>query len=73
MIESDLQHSDLGALLDSGPWTRYQKGIVALAASAVVFDGLDIQIVGFAIPPIAKEWGLAKSSFASVLAAGLSA
>jgi len=32
---------------------------------------MDIQIVGYAIPAIAKDWGLAKSSFASVLAAGL--
>lgn len=41
---------DLGILLDTGPWTRYQKAVVALTASAVVFDGLDIQIVGYAIP-----------------------
>lgn len=62
---------DVGVLLDTGRWTRYQKAIVALTASAVVFDGLDIQIVGYAIPSIAQSWGLAKSAFASVLAAGL--
>jgi MFS transporter, AAHS family, 4-hydroxybenzoate transporter len=71
VIKRESQVVDLGALLDSGPWTSYQKGIVALTASAVAFDGLDIQIIGFAIPAIAKDWGLAKPLFASVLAAGL--
>jgi AAHS family 4-hydroxybenzoate transporter-like MFS transporter len=63
--------TDLSALLDTGPWTRYQKAVVALTASAVVFDGLDIQIIGYAIPAISQSWGLEKSVFASVLAAGL--
>jgi AAHS family 4-hydroxybenzoate transporter-like MFS transporter len=63
--------ADLGSLLDMGPWTRYQKAVVALTASAVVFDGLDIQIMGYAIPAVSQSWGLAKSAFASVLAAGL--
>ena len=62
---------DVGHLLDHGPWTMRQKSFVGLAALAVVFDGLDIQLMGFAIPSIAKEWGLVKASFASVLAGGL--
>jgi AAHS family 4-hydroxybenzoate transporter-like MFS transporter len=71
MNHAQTQTFDLGALLDNGRWTLYQKLIVALTACAVIFDGLDIQIVGFAIPAIAHDWGLAKSMFASVLAAGL--
>src|SRR5258708_17754086 len=63
--------TDLSTLLDKGPWTSYQKAVVTLTASAVVFDGLDIQIIGYAIPAISHSWGLAKSVFASVLAAGL--
>jgi MFS transporter, AAHS family, 4-hydroxybenzoate transporter len=71
MNRTEVKDFDLGSLLDNGRWTLYQKLIVALTACAVVFDGLDIQIVGFAIPAIARDWGLAKSMFASVLAAGL--
>ncbi|HEY4355242.1 MAG TPA: MFS transporter [Acidobacteriaceae bacterium] len=64
-------HPDLGSILDNGPWTNRQKAISALTASALIFDGLDIQIVGFAIPAISQSWHIAKSMFASVLAAGL--
>src|SRR5271155_4560958 len=45
---------DLGQLLDFGPWTLRQKGIAALTALAVIFDGMDIQLMGFAIPAMAK-------------------
>jgi AAHS family 4-hydroxybenzoate transporter-like MFS transporter len=71
MSESITQRVELGRLLDEGAWTGYQKRVVALTASAVAFDGLDIQIVGYIIPAVAKEWHVAKSMFASVLAAGL--
>lgn len=62
---------ELDSSLESGPWTTRQKAVVALTASAVIFDGVDIQVVGFAIPAISQSWNLAKSHFASVLAAGL--
>ena len=62
---------DAGALLDRSPWTGYQKLLTALAALAVIFDGFDIQILGFAIPSLMKEWGVARSAFAPVLALGL--
>ncbi len=62
---------DLDRLLDTGPWTFPQKMVVLLAALAIMFDGMDIQTMGFAIPAIAKDWGVAKSSFGPVLGAGL--
>ena len=43
---------DAGALLDRSPWTSYQKLLTVLAALAVIFDGFDIQILGFAIPSL---------------------
>ncbi len=63
--------TDLGALLDYGPWTLRQKLIVFLVAMTVVFDGMDIQMMGFAIPAIAKEWAISRASFAPVLGLGL--
>lgn len=62
---------DIGELLDDGPFTRFQKLIVVLAALAVIFDGFDTQVIGFAIPVLIKEWGIARSAFAPVVAAGL--
>ncbi len=62
---------DVGALLDRGRWSLYQKAMTVLAALAVIFDGFDIQILGFAIPSIMREWHLARADFAPVLAIGL--
>jgi len=71
MIPAPAPAIDVGALLDRGTWTSYQKALTLLAALAVIFDGFDIQILGFAIPSIIREWHLARSSLAPVLAIGL--
>src|SRR4051795_5343810 len=65
------QPIDVGTLLDSGDWRGYQKALTLLAALAVIFDGLDIQILGFAIPSIMREWHVVRADFAIVLAVGL--
>jgi MFS family permease len=62
---------DVGALLDDGPWTAQQKRWTILAALAIIFDGFDIQILGFAIPSMIREWHVARSAFGPVLALGL--
>lgn len=67
--EADL--TDIGDILDRGRSTTQQKLLTALAALAVTFDGFDIQILGFAIPSIMREWHLTRSDFAPVLAIGL--
>lgn len=65
------QTVDVAALLDGHPWSTYQKLLTALAALAVIFDGFDIQILGFAIPSMIREWHVARSDFGPVLAMGL--
>ena len=62
---------DIASLLDNGRWTAYQKALTAMSALAIIFDGFDIQILGFAIPSLMKEWGLARPAFGPVLALGL--
>lgn len=62
---------DVGRLIDEGPWTAYQKGLVALTALAIVFDGADIQLAGLAVPAMMAEWGAPRGAFAPVLASGL--
>lgn len=62
---------DVGDLLDHSPWTAQQKRWTILAALAIIFDGFDIQILGFAIPSLIREWHVARSAFGPVLALGL--
>ncbi len=63
--------TDVGALLDEGQWSGYQKLLVAATALTIVFDGLDNQLLGAAIPAMMREWSLTRPAFASVLAAAL--
>lgn len=62
---------ELGVLLDTGSWSFRQKMTVVLAAIAVIFEGMDIQVMSFAVPAISKEWGITHAGFALVLALGL--
>ena len=62
---------DLSHILDHGPWTGFQMSVLLWAALAVIFDGFDNQLIGFAIPAIVAEWGVARSDFAPVVAIGL--
>ncbi len=56
--------------IDAAGWSGKQKIALALCALAIILDGFDNQILGFAIPGMMKEWGLERSSFAHVLALG---
>jgi len=62
---------EIGELLDRGPWPRLGKLVTLLCALALVFDGFDISIVGFAIPAILRDWHLPRASFAPLLVIGL--
>jgi AAHS family 4-hydroxybenzoate transporter-like MFS transporter len=62
---------DIGRVLDDGPYTTMQKVVVFMAAMAIVTDGFDGQLIGFAIPSILKEWGISRGALAPAVAAGL--
>lgn len=62
---------DIGASLDEGSYSGLQKGVLLLAALAVVLDGFDGQLIGFAIPVIMKEWHVTRAAFVPAVAAGL--
>jgi MFS transporter, AAHS family, 4-hydroxybenzoate transporter len=62
---------DVAALLNGSRWSTHQKSVTALVALALIFDGFDIQILGFAIPSLMREWHAARSEFGPVLAVGL--
>lgn len=62
---------DLGRLLDGGRPGGYQKWLVLLTALTVVFDGIDNQLLGIAVPAMIREWNVSRSAFAPVLASGM--
>jgi AAHS family 4-hydroxybenzoate transporter-like MFS transporter len=61
---------DVGRLLDDGKWGAYQKMLIALTALAIVFDGIDNQLLGVAIPAIMAEWNVPRAAFAPVISIG---
>src|SRR5262245_21326231 len=62
---------DVGRALDEGRWTGYQKRLVALTALAIVFDGIDNQLLGIAIPELMGAWHAARAAFAPVVSLSL--
>jgi AAHS family 4-hydroxybenzoate transporter-like MFS transporter len=62
---------DIGLLLDQGRWGAVQRWFVFLVALTIVFDGIDNQLLGIAVPTIMREWAVPRPAFAPVLAAGM--
>jgi AAHS family 4-hydroxybenzoate transporter-like MFS transporter len=62
---------DVGRMLDEGRWSNQQKFYIFLTALTVVFDGVDNQLLGIALPAIIRDWALPRGAFASVLASGM--
>ena len=61
---------DVGPVLDEGQWGGYQKRLVSLTALAIIFDGVDLQLFGIAVPAIMRDWQLTRADLAPVLALG---
>lgn len=62
---------DVMHAIDEGKFTSLQKTMYLLAALALVLDGFDGQMIGFAIPAIMQEWGVSRSVFSVAVASGL--
>ena len=61
---------DVGAVLDEGRWTGYQKLLVFGTALTIILDGVDNQLLPNTIPTLIKEWGLPRAAFINALASG---
>ena len=61
---------DVGRLLDDGRGSGYQRWLVALTALTIVFDGIDNQLMGVAIPTLMREWSVPRGAFAPVVSLG---
>ncbi len=61
---------DVGAVLDEGRWTGYQKLLIFGTALTIILDGVDNQLLPNAVPFMAPEWGVPNSAFRNALATG---
>lgn len=71
MAQAERAPISVTALLDEGRFSPLQLGVVVLAALAIILDGFDSQLIGFAIPSILKEFGASRTQFAPIVAIGL--
>jgi AAHS family 4-hydroxybenzoate transporter-like MFS transporter len=68
--ESHTQY-DVTKAIDEGSFTRLQKFTYLLAALAIIVDGFDGQMIGYALPLIMQEWGVTRAAFSVAVASGL--
>ena len=61
---------DVGRAIDGGACGGYQVALVFLTALTIIFDGIDNQLLGIVIPSVMRDWGVARSAFAPVVALG---
>ena len=64
-------HFDVTKAIDEGGFSTLQKFAYLFAALAIVVDGFDGQMIGYAIPMIMKEWGVTRAAFSLAVAGGL--
>lgn len=57
--------------LDSRPLNGRQVLIIAVIASALVIDGLDVQLLSLVAPLILEDWGIARQDFGAAMSAAL--
>src|SRR5215510_8319064 len=62
---------DVGAILDEGQWSGYQKLLVFATALTIILDGLDNQLFGAAIPALMREWAMPRTPFSYVLTSSM--
>jgi MFS transporter, AAHS family, 4-hydroxybenzoate transporter len=62
---------DAGAVLDAAKFRGLPALVLLCTAVVMILDGFDIQVIGFAAPALAADFGVERSAFARALAASL--
>jgi AAHS family 4-hydroxybenzoate transporter-like MFS transporter len=70
-IEKSSDHFDVSMAIDKGELTHLQRWTYVLASLAIIIDGFDGQMIGYAIPLIMQEWGTSRAAFSLAVASGL--
>ena len=60
---------NVAALIDTGPFSAYQRWLVGAAALLIILDGADNQLLSNAVPAMMREWDLPRPAFATASAA----
>ena len=69
---SQHQTVDVGQLLDEGHWGNRQKlFMLLLTALTIVFDGVDNQLLGIAVPAMMRDWAVPRGAFGAIVASGM--
>src|SRR5262245_8395110 len=61
---------DVGAVIDEGRWTGYQKLLIVGTALTIILDGVDNQLLPNAVPRLITEWGRPRADFINALSIG---
>ena len=61
---------DVGAVLDEGRFTGYQKLLIFGTALTIILDGIDNQLLPNTIPALIAEWGGTRPDYVPALAWG---
>ena len=62
---------DVAELVERGRVGRLQVAAFAVLGAALVLDGFDVQVMGYAAPALIEAWGIPKTDLAPVFGAGL--
>ena len=67
-----LRDNDVSAILDRHHFNLFSWRVILICFLVVIVEGYDISAMGFALPGIAREWGVRNvSAFGPVLAASM--
>jgi MFS transporter, AAHS family, 4-hydroxybenzoate transporter len=61
---------DVGAAIDEGRWTGYQKLLIFGTALTIILDGVDNQLLPNAVPTLIREWERPRADFIWALSIG---
>ena len=64
MNELNGMRVNVGDILDSTRFRGLPLLVMACAAVVMILDGFDIQVIGFAAPALATEWGISRAALA---------
>jgi len=60
---SDIDAVDIGQILDQGRFGFLQQFFLVLIALIIIIEGIDIQLVAYAMPQILRDWQIERADF----------